>query len=131
MNTTLRNPTVTKHHRTERGTYTAGQIADGWRALRALSEPERKLHRKSPFTHFTESGNETLLKLSRMVTDGINAADPDYGRGRNWDDATFNGVRALAWDLNRRAIVRVESVRHLPKTVVARIAHRLYTKDDF
>ena len=69
--------------------------------------------------------------------------DPSHARGscmpvgasmrypKRAEGNVVSGCARLAWDLAHRIIVREISVRWLPRRVRERIAHRLYTADDF
>lgn len=111
----MKNPTITKYHSTARGVYTAGQLAEGWRRVKAAPAGSRM---PSPFSHFTETREDVLRRLAEMVSDGINAAAGIAPATQREID-----VARFARQINApRLAVHRNQCRHIPARIVRRVS---------
>lgn len=101
----------------------AGAYCKAWKEVK--SAPQLSY---GGWGHFGEPGTDILKDIRKGINARINAKIPGYGVGRKWSKDWEMRCWRGAWNLNRRIIVRFGE---LPKEVEKRVAHRLYSPDDF
>lgn len=108
--------TLPNNRRVSVGTY-----ANAWKTLKSLS-PDALM---PGFDYLPERADVILRKMREGLHDRINKHLPPAEYERIRDNERFYSARRLATVVNSRLIIRESTVRHLPRKLVKRVAHRI------